>query len=204
MNIFLDLDGTILDISIKYYSLYRDFCITHGLNPLESNEYWPKKRRKEDVGIPADLIVEFQKFWINNIETERYLDLDFLKPFANETLFELNRTYNLYLVTLRRDRQCLIKQLTHLDIKDAFESILSRPQNLLQTQSSLDIKTGLIRNIYKKNDAVVGDTATDILLGKNLGITAIAVSSGLTDVKILRSYSPDHLISCIKYLTDVL
>ena len=90
--IFLDLDGPILEGKFRHYACYKDIIKKYGGNALEIDYYWELKRNK----ITRDIVLEksnfqesyeiFFKEWMKNIENEKYLNLDSLKPEVVETL----------------------------------------------------------------------------------------------------------------------
>ena len=83
--IFFDLDGPILDVSDKYYSVYRDILLENGEKPLPKREYWDFKRTKfsvENILLKTNsdsLVNIFKDLWLSKIETTKYQQLDQLQ-----------------------------------------------------------------------------------------------------------------------------
>ncbi len=53
MKLFFDLDGTLIDISEKYYRVYNDILTEAGFSTIGKKEYWDAKRHK----VPEDQIL---------------------------------------------------------------------------------------------------------------------------------------------------
>src|SRR5437868_5100720 len=93
MEIFFDLDGTLIDISKKHYMLYRDIILKlHGI-PLSFSAYWKLKRNKTAISIILqksnvlnDHLNFFNEDFKKNIETPYYLSFDELFPYTKKTL----------------------------------------------------------------------------------------------------------------------
>ncbi len=198
MKIFFDLDGTILDVSERYYQVYKSFCIQNNINFTKKDYFWQTKRRKKKIFIPKELIDSYKKYWIRNIETSQFIKLDTLHTYSLKSLDILQKNRSLYLVTLRQNKNLLYNQLSSLGIRKYFKKILVTSPALFETSKNWKIKKKLMNNVSKKNDIIVGDTGTDIRCGKSLNLITIAVTSGISNNKILKSYSPNYLIRSIQ------
>ena len=115
--IFWDLDGPILDVSEKYYTLYKNILLENNMQALSKKEYWNLKKSKTTLSEilaktnSKKLLEVFKNLWLNNIETHRYQKLDKLQNGIISILKKCNN--KLVLVTLRRNRVRL------LDIKES-------------------------------------------------------------------------------------
>lgn len=206
MNIFFDLDGTLLEISKKYYQTHIMASGIIDLKPLSFNKYWKAKRTKlpenEILGlkIESEFFRSYEKRRIDLLEDKSLLDLDTPVPMLLNTLGSLKKRHRLYLVTLRRKKKNLLNQLRKLKIMDSFEKILTATPG-----SNLALsKVNLIRKIkYSPEDLIIGDTEADISAGRELSIRTVAVFSGIRSKSFLRSCKPDFLVSNIKdYFTQ--
>lgn len=197
MNIFLDLDGTLLDSRLRLYKLFVELC--PGIS-IGFDEYWSKKRKKisneqilESIGYNID-IPNFQRHWLERIESEYLLVND--KPFEGVSLLlsEWCRNYNLYLVTARQSAPLVDWQLERVGLFHYFKQILVTKQHYSKVE--------LIRQSINTsaNDVFIGDTGIDVNTAKELGIISIAVLSGFREREVLASYYPDYIF---EYLTDV-
>lgn len=133
-TIYLDLDGTILDVRRRYYAVYTAIALDLGVEPETDYRFWEHRRQ----GVPTDWLIasmgdsarkEFGRRWLEEIEQDAYLDMDELLPQAFEALTFLRMHYRLILVTMRRERHALMRQLVNLGIYRFFSAIISPPNN---------------------------------------------------------------------------
>ncbi len=194
MNIFFDLDGTLIDSRLR---LYRLFCNLTNQTLLSFEEYWKLKRNMSDhrkilseyFNYTDDKIDTFQKEWLNLIETEEYLSIDKLFDFTKNVLDNLTvKNFNLYIVTARQSKLMAYKQLLAIGIFDYFKAILVTENKKSKAQLILDTVNNL-----NENDILIGDTGLDIKTAKELNIKSMAVLSGFRNRTILQNYNPDYI-----------
>ena len=194
MNIFFDLDGTLIDSRKRLYKLFND--LTNN-KLLSFKDYWElKKLRYSNQWILENYTCfnkinysEFENLWMQKIESDNYLKFDKTFDFTSTTLQRLKTNNQLFLVTARQDKKQLDKQLINLKIKDFFKTIVVTEQK--------ESKLNLINNLnlqLKKTDLFIGDTGEDIQTAKKLNITSIGVTSGFRSSSILKLYQPDKII----------
>lgn len=210
MNIFLDLDGTLLSIKNKYVFAHKEACRGLGLNPVSPGIYWEHKRggiKEKDVFFKfytsrqRSLFKTYDHARIKLIESKKALKKD--KPLKGARLFLsiLCTRHNLYLVTLRYSRKNLSWELKRLKFCRYFKKVLSAPagKNPANTKYRL-----LKRCIPDGKGLIIGDTEADILAGKMAGVFSCAVLSGIRSKKNLRALGPDFLIRNIKGANKVI
>jgi len=190
MNIFFDLDGTLIDSKERLYRLFQHLV-------PESNftfeEYWEYKKARinhkeilnNQFKYSNTNIESFEKDWMSSIESSEWLNYD--KPIEGifEYLTKLKLKNDLYVVTARQSENMLKAQFENFKWTGIFKKIFI-------TFQKYD-KYDLIRDDIKvdKNDWFVGDTGLDILTGKKLGIKTAAVLSGFLSKDKLMEYNPD-------------
>jgi len=206
-NIFIDLDGPILDVSERHYQVYKQIIFQLGGFPLEKRMYWRLKREKRQHRILqlskiTDKKEKFVKMWLNLIEKRSYLECDRVFPNIKNTLNALKKQYNLILVTLRNHPKNLFWQLKILSLKPYFKDILCQKENKGNWLSKYRLIKGY--DFFDPSSYLIGDTEIDILAGKKLKIKTIAVLSGIRDKNILLSYQPDYIIDSLKEIWKVL
>lgn len=209
-TIFIDLDGTIIDISDRHYEVYKSVAgqfITK--NMLSKNEYWKKrcsgmsfvKVVQEAHGISNAASLE--RRYLSLIEQPRFLNLDHKFEGAGDIIEKLKNNCNIVLVTLRHNRRNLYWQLRQLNLDKIFDEILSG----CNTGSDAKvIKERLIKNSLFKfaTKYMVGDTEVDIQSGRAAGCITIAVCSGIRKCGYLKKSFPDYLINNIFELPDII
>lgn len=197
-QLFFDLDGTLIDISEKYYRIYADFMGSTGRRPRSKQWFWSNKRKKA-----ADLIGDRQ-FFIDRIEHPDYLQFDKLFPFSLAVLSKLvNNGHRVYVVTLRQNRRNLLKQIKNLKI-DRFVKVLTTAPLPFQSSDNHRLKIRLLKPFARPGDVVVGDSRADILAGRALKLTKVAVLSGISNYKILKTYAPDYVVHDIRSLVSLM
>lgn len=197
MKIFFDLDGTLIDSKLRLYSLFQKLV---PQSDLTYNEYWNykkdkinhKKILKKYFKLNDCDIKLFQANWMKLIEDDYWLSFD--KPFTGVTEY-LNLLkdsgFKLYLVTARQKKEKVITQINIFGWHNLFEKILVTEQRYKKSDL---IKPNLGNSI---NNWMIGDTGMDIIEGKELKMSTIAVLSGFLSEKILEGYSPDKIVSTI-------
>lgn len=184
--IFLDLDGPILEGKNRHYQCYKDILKRHGGTVLDIDVYWDMKisKIKRDV-----LLLEsnfgktyevFFEEWMKNIEDEKYLKLDVLKPDVAKTLKKWNKiTDKIVLVTMRQNRDFLLNQLRRLDILDLLDEVIDCPPERKNT------KYEALKNKSFKKAIFIGDTEEDTNTAKMLNIQSIGITNGLRKKEFL-------------------
>lgn len=209
LDLFFDLDGTLIDISMRHFAVYCDIVFELKGKIITEEEYWIMKRNKLGIGeiLRKSLVDEkFASYFTSRfkdlIETYKYLKLDKVFPYSFSVLKTLFEKYDLFLVTFRRSRELTTLQLNRMGLSSFFKTIKSRSGN---EENIIKFKSRAINELRGDNKAaIVGDTEIDILVGKNLKILSIAVLSGMRNRKKLELYSPDYIIKDISYLPKIL
>lgn len=196
MNIFFDLDGTLLDVSRRYYKTHIKASKKINKRPLSFNRYWEEKRKKTpewkilNLSSNNKLFKIYEKERINCLEKKSFLKFD--QPFHwVYKLLALLKIYNLYILTLRRNRINLKFQIKKFGLDNLFEETLSEAP--LSDPVSTKIKL-LKKNKLKFTDLLIGDTEVDIAAAKRLGIISVAVCSGIRNRNFLKQSNPDFLV----------
>lgn len=196
--IAFDLDGTLVDVSIRDYQIYKDLVNRLGGNPISFDEYWPLRRAKTDIhkilensGIHEPRAVAY--FLINRktlMEDKEYLRLDRIFPDVIKLLSELSKDYFIYILTIRHNCLNTEAQLQLLGINQ---------YNNVIVEGNKEQHMSFIPNLAY----MIGDTENDILPANNLGITSIAVTTGIRNRKLLQEMSPKYIIDNIAEVKDI-
>jgi len=208
--IFLDLDGVIFDVFKRNYQAYKDILKKYGKSPLAFKEYIDLKKkmvsfreilRKTKAG---NISERFGKEWNDLIEKPNYLKLDRITRQKKEVLLTLKKEYPIILVTLRKDKKALYEQLKKKKIIKIFDKILITSGR--SQYPKWKIKSKLLKKYgkFNKNSIIIGDTETEILAGKHLGIKTIAIANGMRGKKFLQKYKPDALIDNFSKVKNIL
>lgn len=203
INIFFDLDGTLINSQRRLYNLFIELCPECKMT---YEEYWLIKRNrisqkkflKKYFDYDEKSCVEFHKKWLEKIEEPERLKLDVVVDGIIEVLGKLSKKYNLYLVTNRQSTANTIYEIEQLKIKHFFRDVIVTNQK--------NSKAELIKKIIDTDhrDIFIGDTGEDIQTAKELNIQSIAVCWGILNKEILEEYKPKVLIKTIKELSKLL
>lgn len=192
-NIFLDLDGTLIDSTARLYQLFIDIVSTAKIS---SCEYRQLKRSGQSnqlilsqcLGYSNSQIEEFISRWMAEIENAFYLKLDKKFEFADSALETLSKQHTIFIVTARQDVLAAEKQIEQFGFTRYIQrSFITRQQI---TKSDLIQNSKIILN---RDDVFVGDTGVDIQSAQALGVTSVAVLSGSRNRASLEKYKPDFI-----------
>jgi len=197
VNIFFDLDGTLLDSRKRLYILFCD--LVHVCN-LTFEQYWDYKRNKvsneailkQYFQFNEDQIKEFNQQWMLKIELEEYLDLDTTYEGVIDLLHELAASHFLYVVSHRQFEDTAVTQLRKLQLLPYFQRVLITNQRVKKES----IIRSWVHSIHE-SDVLVGDTGHDVQTARELGIISVAVSNGFLNKKVLETYQPDFLFDSV-------
>jgi len=201
MNVFVDLDGPILNNLPRLYGLYSDLLTEFGFEGLSEAEYWAKKRSgvtEEEIlriskGFDSNLIQLYNKQRFEKIEANKYLELNNATVGCYDSLHYLSEQGDLILITERRNRDNLKRELLKKNLDHYFRRILC---NFDHTISPWKSKAGLIQTSipkFGKDDIIIGDTEADILCGKELEIYSIGLTNGIRNLRQLLVSKPDRI-----------
>lgn len=202
-DIFIDLDGPILEGRRRHYQCYRDILLNSGESlVLPLDDYWALKRSRTDISeilAATDARIgrdDFHEQWLKKIEAPEYITLDQLKPGAKETLEKWARERRVHLATCRQFENVLLEQLEHLEILRLFSRVLCCGIS----ERSL-VKYRRIRALEYSRAVFIGDTEMDMESAARLGLPALAITTGLRDRALLQA---DHYFEEIRDIPDSL
>jgi len=200
--IFLDLDGTILDVSERIYRVYSDILKKYKKKALSKRNYIKLKKQKKPIEEilkktgAQDISSIYKKEWLENIEKKKYLRLDTLSTSKKRALIDLKKRNNLILITSRKKRKLLYDQIKIKGISDVFKKVIIVPEDWRE-------KVKLLKKEIKNKDCLlVSDTEGYISAGKNIGIKTVAVYDGVRTKDFLKKFSPNILIKNITGLNQ--
>lgn len=185
--IYFDLDGTILDETMRHYRCYCDIVAKYGGKSISLDEYWKDKRNKQKRTILLEkthfggTYDDYLGEWLNRIEQMDYLIQETLKPGVIQFLkSQKKKKKKLILVTMRRCKENLMKQLNHLGLIDYFDEIVTGDPTKTK-------KEDLIEPSNEKKAIVIGDTEAEMKLAQKVSAKYIAVTTGLREPQYLEA-----------------
>lgn len=212
MDILFDLDGTLINPFPRSHKIHLELAKKFNLEPISYQEYIEKKREKISelslLSCPGNVKAEYKKERMLLIEKTENLFLDNLYPFVLVVLKSLSKKHRLFLITVRRERDALFKQLAYLRISHFFQAILSLDKKELFSDAA-SVKKRYVKKLIqtgidKLKTVIVGDTEADILTGKEHGLVTVATSFGLRSRQYLNNLQPDFIIDNIRELPKII
>jgi len=199
--IFFDLDGTLLNSSLRYHRIHKEICLLLQIEPMSEVEYWSCKRKKlkeKEILQRCGLGNKTSTLLLNRrkdiLESENYLLLDKLHTGVALVLDQLKVNYSLVIVTFRHKRDELLRQLRWLKIADFFDAILNCES---KTSPRYFAKSDVITSWLNGRPCegwLFGDTETDLLAAKELGLKSVAIPFGIREGDLLNVCDPDYFI----------
>lgn len=207
--LFIDFDGTLLDVSQRHYATYVEVLGMPDIRgvPIPQKEYWglrvENKPVKEILKRSRLFPTKFKTFierFEERLETPEMLGLDELRPGTVTALGKLYTKTPIVLVTQRRDGEALESQLAELKLKSYFVSVLSgAPPRLrrMDPKQRGKHKAELIKQRYRlpPTEAVlVGDTETDVQVARTFGWEVYLVENGHRKKDLQIKADPDRIV----------
>jgi len=194
MNLFLDLDGTLVDCRRRLYTLFVDL-LAH--DAMSCEEYWAIKSErmtqaellKSRFGYDDKMASKFKARWMDLIESEEYLQLDTPFPFSLDFLRACRHRADVYIVTARQHPDIAERQIRNFGFAEFVKDlVVCGPGN---SKSQAILACGIS---FNPADYFIGDTGEDVRAGKRLGVKTVAVTSGVLSEAVLREYEPDEIV----------
>lgn len=189
MFIFFDLDGTLIDISRRWWAIHCDLTKKYGLPRHEYNKYVELKRRgisekkiMRQISIDHRKILGYCKERLEVIEQRKYLRYDKPFHFVGRILKGFYKKDNrLVLLTSRHSRRNLLWELGQLGLRHYFSNILSTNG---KTKRKVLSESGYDRKLSKS--VFVSDSYDDYLLAKKLKQQFFTVTYGCRDLDFFK------------------
>ena len=213
LRLITDFDGPIMDVSDRYYSVYR-ICLEKNKHPdleikqLSKSEFWQLKRSQTPEtkigmisGLDRDRAEKFAKMRRQTVHQLEQLEKDRPLPNAIETLEKIKKLgFDLVVMTMRRERE-LKAALDRYDLHKYFKSDRRYflANEYVKTGDVKDKPLLMARALKElppvKDIWMVGDTEADIIAAKTHNIKVIGVLSGIRDLNNLQVHQPDYIVN---------
>ncbi|MDR3546818.1 MAG: HAD hydrolase-like protein [Candidatus Pacebacteria bacterium] len=191
---FFDLDGTLVDISDRWYRLHVDIASRHKLTPLVRETYLhmkkeavPEQEILANITNDTEVIEAYCEERINKIETDEYLAHDYVFPEAENVLDAWSREHRLILLTKRHRQDALANELRTLGISTYFSQVIAGKD-----------KAALLREAFSNDDLqgafLISDALEDYMLAREEGMNPIVVGYGLRSPEYLTRHGIARVI----------
>jgi phosphoglycolate phosphatase len=194
-TIFFDLDGTILDIYDRFYSVFNNYSIKRFLTEVNRKKYMIlKSKGLSDIQIALEFNLnydekEYHQYKARSLEIKKYLKLDkLIFDFDKYAKILASKNYQIKLITLRRNFDNLNWQLNELKIINLFDEIIALIPNKINNPKRI-----FFENISVKDSILIGDSIKDYEATLDFDVDFLNVETGL--VNITNLYPNLNLIS---------
>ncbi|MFA7172431.1 MAG: HAD hydrolase-like protein [Kiritimatiellia bacterium] len=193
-QLFMDLDGPLLDGKERHYHCYRSILEKLQLEPIGMNEYWEKKRallNRRDLLRLSGAEQHYNDFlvsWMAMIESPEALALDRVQEGALDCLDGWQaQGIELTLVTMRSNRTALEQQLSRLKLRPLLDAVLVCAHTGGGKGKAETVRSMYPTRAFKKQALWIGDTEADWEAAKDLGCDVVLLSNGLRNTECLAS-----------------
>ena len=190
-TLIFDYDGVIVDSLDLFMGYFIEACNKEGFPEIGSKTVFLSLfdgnmfEKMKQKGMKRQHILNIMYFMKDELlKNQEKLHVF---PGISQTLKILSINHPLYII--RSNESKVVDQFLELQKIQFFKDIYGSDKE--------PSKVKKIERIKKDNDTVfyIGDTAGDIIEGKQAGVQTIAVTWGWHDKEKLRQSSPDHIIS---------
>ena len=221
IRLITDFDGPIMDVSERYYRVYR-YCLTttrrpnQSIQPFTKAEFWALKRAQvpeaeigRRSGLDAEQAQAFAKLRKATVHTMPYLQYDTPVPGAIQTLEKAKALgFDLTVMTMRRVREldeallrCGLGQFFQVDHRYCLSNTY---QKTADTKDKPLLMERAIAELPSAPTWMVGDTEADIAAARSQDIPVIGVLSGIRDRDRLNHYQPDWIANNFVEALDII
>ncbi len=208
--LFLDLDGTLLDVKKRHYAVYVEVLAMGDLRgvPIPEKEYWGHRIENKPVDdilrksrlFPTKFTLFKQRF-VERLETPEMLAMDNVREGVETALGKIYTKTPIVLVTQRKDPEELESQLVSVGLRKYFATVLSgRPEERRRAtpDARWQHKAELVKKRYRilPTEALwIGDTENDVKSAKSLGFEVWLVEGGHRTKELQMKADPDRIVA---------
>ncbi len=207
--LFMDLDGTLLDVRQRHYAVYREILGQRDIRgvPIQAKDYWGHRLEAkpiDDILKASRLFPPKYKTFVERfeqrLESPDLLTLDEVRVGVTTALQKLYTKTPICLVTQRRDENALTSQLAQLGLKKFFASVLhgAPPKPRRRTDEvRAKHKIELIKKRYRimpTEGLYIGDTERDVEVARHFGWDVFLVEGGHRTKALQIKADPDRIV----------
>ncbi|MBU0758129.1 MAG: HAD hydrolase-like protein [Nanoarchaeota archaeon] len=209
MMLFFDVDGTLFDISRRFYFVYKKIVTGFGYKCLDYDEYWSLRknnRTTKDIFLMSGTEELLQAYYEQRRqEFERlYTIIKCDRLIVHPSLLSdlKKKKHKLVIVSARDNKENLLRELEFNKIDMYFDTVLTTPM-FSTAKDKVNAITLNFKDLSNK-DIIIGDSESDILAGKALKIKTIAVLSGIRNKDTLAELEPDMIVHTVNNIREVI
>ena len=192
-QIFVDLEGTLVDVWERYYHIFTDFFNSS----ISFTEYKAAKLKYQNdlkmlkEYLYEDKIESYLKFKKEKLESPEYLKYDTLL----NTSFDLRNTM---ILTCRRSKENLYEQIHNLNMQVSMDNII-----VLQPNDVFTKKRYLSEKCGDEGFILIGDSELEYVCAELPNTEIYLVTTGLRDVRSFPITKNVRIVQDINSLTNL-
>jgi glycosyltransferase involved in cell wall biosynthesis/phosphoglycolate phosphatase-like HAD superfamily hydrolase len=176
--IVFDLDGTLIDITERWFALHERYARLHGLPIIEKEEYIALKKEavpERDIFLPRSINEEsfqnYQQERIAHIEDDEFLAVDVLVTKCKELLEAWRAVGEIQIVTNRKNKESCERELERFGVLPSIAHVHFATD---------DTRAEVVKQLHEheKITYLISDSLDDNKIAKELRIPVITVGYG--------------------------
>lgn len=220
IRVFSDFDGPLVDVSERYYRVYR-YCVEtvadagQVMTPLSKAEFWKLKRDRvpeEKIALKSGFrdnqTVPFARMRRKYAHSQPFFQYDEIQPDAISALSQLREAgVELAVMTMRRVRE-LEPALERFGLAEFFPPTrrYCLPNDYLKQGDTRDKPLLMAKALAELPQAarswMVGDTEADMVTGTTHNMPALGLLCGIRNRQQLEKYSPNIILPTLSEATN--
>ena len=209
-TLIFDVSGVLVNDLPAVFRANREAYLIHGYDPPQTIEEFrekftfPIREFHKGNGVPEEMIDEVERTY-----TEKFpLYKDLVQPFSEvkEALSEISQKGIKLGIYSHMPGEVLRELLEKYGIIMYFETIIGRDDCGKKKPSPEPLLTALSRlDATPETAAYIGDMEEDMMMGKNAGVSVIAMDrrGAYQSITRLKSHNPDYIINSLYDLLEI-
>jgi phosphoglycolate phosphatase len=197
-DVFLSFNNTLRN-NLDFEISKEQFQLLAGM-PLEAmfETILPEEKRY----LSKELEKKYKQYYIDE---GHFADATTLFSGVKSTLEFFKNKGFLMTIASSKPKRILDKMVKHFELIE-FDLILGTEESKFKHKPNPEIIYYILQelNVSKEDAVIVGDSKSDILAGKNAGISTIAVTYGFDRVENLIALEPDFILDRFDDLTKII
>jgi phosphoglycolate phosphatase-like HAD superfamily hydrolase len=192
--IVFDLDGTLIDITRRWYALHERYARLYGLPVIEKDTYITLKKEgvpERDIfsaqSIDQEVLEDYKRDRIAHIEDDEFLAHDVLVPQCTEVLEAWRDIGEIQIVTNRRNKEACGKELERLGILPSISNI-----HFATDATRREVIREL--NVHEEVACLISDSLDDYTIATELEIPVLTVGYGCRSLAHFKEHGVRNVV----------
>lgn len=199
MKIYIDLDGTIIDVFDRYCGILNQYLASFGVKIPRSDYVRMRHDGVNEQDMPKQLLGrdipfdDYRTFKLSRLESAQWLEKDSI-------IGDISRLkeypFEYAIITQRNNRDAALAQIEKLGLDRYFDEII-----VVAPQKGVNSKAEYLKGKVTAGDCIIGDSRTELECAEILGIRGFFVKSGLFGPHTAENHTIfENYIECIEHI----